>query len=266
MKNSIIIILLSLVILSCNEQPKQVKISETDITGTKNSLFSADINTNNWQANNAYYIEENERIVISALNSKQEIFMFNISVNELDTFRFDFDENTATLTIDGEYYKADSGFVVITDNSNNTLKGVFEFRAKHNTDSTKFIEIKNGNFDKIALQTADFAKQVNFTVNKSMEVDGENGTVKNEDIDAEISYTGQKFIIKNNTNTNLSKEWTIQDFEKNGISILFKVKEADINSIIIDGSNNNQTTVWYKNGKTITYFALIDNNSNKSKE
>ena len=78
MKNSIIIILLSLAILSCNEQPKQVKISETDITGTKNSLFSTEINGNNWQANNAYYIEENERIVISALNNKQEIFMFNL--------------------------------------------------------------------------------------------------------------------------------------------------------------------------------------------
>ncbi len=226
----------------------------SDSTGTKNQKVWTLIDGKEWKSTNAFYSEENQRIFMTALSENSGFISFSINNIVAGTYDLADKTNSATINLGESIYKGISGKIVIKNREKDKITGEFSFKAVNSSDSTKFIEIAKGAFDDILLDKQNLTDQIIISRSKVMTFSSESGEVKNEETPVEIMYYENVMSFKYKDKDDKSFTVKIKRVEKNGAGILFYTDDAKVENISIDASNKDQTTVWLKNGNTITYF------------
>jgi hypothetical protein len=233
------------------------KSETSDITGTKNCSFAAILESNQWNAQNAYYSIDSNRIEISAVSKNYEMIIIRILVSPSkiagDYPLADTAGQVSFISESGNFTSV-SGNVTINSFENNLIAGTFNFIAKNSTDTTNFITLSDGTFGDVPYDGYTISDNFNISATKQMKVNVISGEIQQEEGSYEIIYSENLLNIQNNDFPDKSFTIKIKNIEKNGTNITLYPDDELVQTITIDGINKNQTTIWYKNDNTLTFF------------
>jgi hypothetical protein len=246
-------ILIFLMIFSCDQTSNKTATAD-DITGTKSDKVTAQIDGKDWKASNAYFSLENETIAVTAISENFSNLLLNVTSSKKGTFQLGEPGNKISITTDDAVYYGVSGSITISNANNQVVSGEFSCKAVKSDDSTKFINISSGKFEDLPLENNKTADQIIIPRTKQMLVNSSSGEVTREENPVEIMYYENVITFKYKDKQDKSFSVKVKNSEKNGTSIMFYADDTAIESVTIDAVNKNQTTVWYKNGNTLTLF------------
>jgi len=151
-------------------------------------------------------------------------------------------------------YIVERGSLTFQEMAIGSMSGTFEYTAFNKNDPTDKIEVKNGKFNILNQDIKNVNDKFVITRTKEMRIDVEKGQVAVEATPIEIIIDGTMIFVNYTKKTSKSISLKIEKSEKNATTMIFEVNHTQIKHFTVDLINDNQTTIWYKNANTTTFF------------
>jgi len=219
-------------------------------TSDTNLIFVAKIDAKQWNAISAFY-ESGNNTLITAISS--DFSCLNIHINGFSSGTYNLDSLTTFSNDDGTFY-AQSGTITYNESASGFINGTFFIKFVCREDKSKMIEFSEGHFENVPMQNIMNENITSFILSKEMKIDATKGTVVTENSLVDISIQKEKITFAYKKNSKKTFSVSINRIENMGSAIIYYASDANIDYISIDLISNKQTTVWYKNGNTITFF------------
>lgn len=215
-------------------------------------LIKAKINNAEiWQAENCYYTSKRNTVKITAINKKMEILFLS--------FHYEIGEKMK-LNSESYFYYQDSmyaitkGQIIFEELATGTANGSFEFIAKNLNDSKSILNITKGEFNEISNENYNEINNNKYRMSKVMELNLKKGKIKTENTEVEIRIGDNEIKFNYIKNSKQSYLVNIKKTKTTSTLIIYYANDRKIEKITTDLIKNNETTIWYKNGNTISYF------------
>ncbi len=216
-----------------------------------NSIFKADINGTSWEATNSYYNISGGRINIFAMNSNSDMLFLSFEGTTSDEYVPD---TISYFFYNDEMYSIQTGSIKFDLFNNGVCNGYFSFEAVNQNKTTDKITATKGVFENVYNSGSSNNDVNSFSCTKEMKIDVNKGEINTTNTPVEITISEKEINFQYTSKK--SKSFTVQIIkeEKSSTMSVYYTNKSEIEKITIDLINNYQTTIWYSDGNTTTYF------------
>lgn len=241
-KINIFSLIISLLLSSCFSE-----------NGSNNSSIKAEaeLNGQNWSAKTASYENLDDGIEITMAGNGVVLL---IKLNELKEAGFDLSEdgNELVFIADEQSVLIKEGSVEINSISGDAVSGTFEFEYEPKAKGEHSLEAHYGQFHDLFPLNKDISKERTIMKNKFMFVDGKAGKIDIQETECSISYNKEQFNLEVEGFDDKNLELKIQKIDKNATATILHINDNKVKSISIDEMNDEQVTILYSNGITMS--------------
>ena len=221
--------------------------------GSDNSSIKAEaeLNGQNWSTNTgSFEITPNGIEIVVAGNGVVLIF----KLNELKEAEFDLSEtgNQVFFIADGQSTIITEGIVDINSVSENTISGTFEFAYEAKREGEYNIEAHYGQLYSLQKLDGSFTEEKTIEKDKFMFVDGKAGKIDIQETTCTINFTNESFKLEVDGFEDKNLELKISEIDESPTSTILHINNSTVKSISIDKMNNNNVSILFKNGTSLT--------------